>query len=188
MKIKRFKEYIKEMYDEPYYNELLDKYNKTKFNGMDNDEINYLKSGGESDFSVKYYIDLLQDAYNSYDLGTQKITKEDASQFKLIKDIITNDEYEFRIKDLYRNQGHYLDSLMVIQFMNNPTLLNTLKKEFIDTPIEENGPVDIFYNESKSIINLNIPKFWKDLLMKRDFDEPTRKEKKSYNLDDDDYV
>ena len=39
---------INEQYDEEYYNIILDLYNEVGFEGMTEDEIEYLKSGGES--------------------------------------------------------------------------------------------------------------------------------------------
>ena len=39
-----------EEYDEELYNEVLDKYNKVGFEGMTEKEIEYIKSGGESDY------------------------------------------------------------------------------------------------------------------------------------------
>jgi hypothetical protein len=43
-----------EQYDEDYYNQILDLYNESGFEGMTEDEINYLKSGGKSKIPKRF--------------------------------------------------------------------------------------------------------------------------------------
>ena len=45
---------LSEQYDENYYNEILDLYNESGFNGMTEDEIKYLKSGGQSETPKRF--------------------------------------------------------------------------------------------------------------------------------------
>jgi len=45
---------LTEQYDEDYYNQILDLYNESGFNGMSEDEIEYLKSGGKSEIPKRF--------------------------------------------------------------------------------------------------------------------------------------
>ena len=50
----QFKNIIKENYDQEIMDKILDKYNNTGESGLSNDELNYLKSGGQTEIPNDY--------------------------------------------------------------------------------------------------------------------------------------
>jgi hypothetical protein len=154
--LRRISSLINEKFDSHIYDLILDKYNEVGLEGMDEDEVAYLKSGGETEIPVsfkepekKYDIDLGNE-YDDDDNG------EDVNRF-----IQT------------------LDEILDMVGMNNiePTALNDTK-HVLTMPFDENyfqllmenfneevcEYTKVFANKKSTKMGISIPSSWFDKL------------------------
>jgi hypothetical protein len=102
---------LTEEYDEELYNELLDKYNQDGFEGMTDKEIEYIKSGGKSN-------------YNDEDINVNKIN---VSDYK----VENNPENSPKLKKfIYGVMDTYFSDMIVYESKKYPDRIFFIKKDF----------------------------------------------------------
>ena len=132
---------INEQYDEEYYNIILDLYNEVGFEGMTEDEIEYLKSGGESG---------VPDRFLGGDLDIEDEESEDFEGLDRFKEVM--DGFNHKIVDTAP------DGKLRVVFKDRPEIMNLLedivpesnidlKKGYIIVLIPDNWTDDIFGEE-----------------------------------------
>jgi hypothetical protein len=132
---------INEQYDEEYYNIILDLYNEVGFEGMTEDEIEYLKSGGESS---------VPDRFLGGDLDIEDEESEDFEGLDRFKEVM--DGFNHKIVDTAP------DGKLRVVFKDRPEIMNLLedivpesnidlKKGYIIVLIPDNWTDDIFGEE-----------------------------------------
>ena len=100
-----------EEYDEELYNELLDKYNEVGFEGMTDEEIEYIKSGGESD-------------YNDEDINVNKLNVSDY-------EVENTSENSPKLKKfIYGVMDTYFSDMIVYESKKYPDRIFFIKKDF----------------------------------------------------------
>ena len=132
---------INEQYDEDYYNLILDLYNEVGFEGMTEDEIEYLKSGGESNVPDRFLGD---------DLDIEDEESENYEGLERFKEVM--DGFNHKIVDTAP------DGKLRVVFKDRPEIMSRLegvipeslidvKKGYIIVTIPENWMDDIFGEE-----------------------------------------
>ena len=132
---------INEQYDEEYYTIILDLYNEVGFEGMTEDEIEYLKSGGESG---------VPDRFLGGDLDIEDEESVDYEKLDRFKEVM--DGFNHKIVDTAP------DGKMRVVFKDRPEIMNLLedivpesnidlKKGYIIVLIPDNWMDDIFGEE-----------------------------------------
>ena len=157
--IKLFEEFSEEI-----YNDLLDLYNAKGLSGMPQDEIDYLKSGGETQIPRRFLGKKSQEEYNMIS-GVKKseLKPENWQEIFSLQQIIneTTDPVYFIFN--YDGEGFYLDLLCSLVFEKTPKTLELLKKLNARTNIELNRHDDRVEISGSNILYV-IPKLYLDHL------------------------
>jgi hypothetical protein len=150
---------IKESSTNIYYDQILDLYNEVGLEGMTEDEIEYLKSGGESELPERFKEEESLDSDDEH----FAIQWENLDMLKRIVERVQTD-----IQYPYDDEEKPLNLYFVIVFKYHKKLFEKLTEMFGDKPINAAGkkvrPVKLTDND----IWLTIPKSWFDEL----FSEP----------------
>lgn len=159
--ISLIKKIIKESDGNIYYDQILDLYNDVGIEGMSEDEIEFLKSGGTSELPERFK--------NDEESGLENDDEHFAIKWEnleILKKIV--DRVQTDIQYPYDDKEKPLNLYFVLVFKYHEKLFNKLTDMFGDKPIKSNNftvrPVKLHNND----IWLTIPKSWFDEL----FSEP----------------
>lgn len=147
-----------------YYDRILDLYNEVGMDGMSEDEIEYLKSGGTTELPKRFQSELEDDELVDADDEHFMVDWMKLEKLKKIVERVPTD-FEFP----YDNLEKPINLYFVLIFPMRPKLFDFLFNMFGDKPIKANDknyrPVEIKGNN----IRLTIPKTWFEEL----FSEPS---------------
>jgi len=150
-----FKKLVSEQYSEEYYNQILDLYNEVGFEGMSEDEIEYLKSGGESKLPSRFGSD--EDEMND-----DEHFIVDWMMLDKLKQIVERIQSDFDFP--YDKMEKPLNLYFVLKLKFSKKLFDFLFSKFGDKPIK-GGNVSVRPVKIKDdMIWLTIPKSWFDEL------------------------
>jgi len=159
--ISLIKQIIKENNSNTYYDQILDLYNEVGIEGMNEDDIEYLKSGGTSELPERFKNDVEPELEN--DDEHFAIQWKNLETLKKIVDRVQTD-----VQFPYDDKEKPLNLYFVLMFKYHEKLFNKLIEMFGDKTIKGNNikirPVKLHKND----IWLTIPKSWFDEL----FTEP----------------
>lgn len=151
--IDSFKNFILKENSTPEYDEILDLYNKVGLENMSKDEIDFLKSGGQTKLPRRISARNSQKEYDDFvknkNLNIENLTKEDWQDIYDLKKIIDDYQGDVKITYDYDGAGFYLDLMCNLNFIYTEDTFNSLKNlnnQFSLT--QENGK--IIYSVPKS--------------------------------------
>lgn len=150
-----FRKLVIEQYNEQYYNEILDLYNEVGMEGMTEDEIEYLKSGGSTETPNRFKTE--DDSSVESDDIHFAIQWGNLDKLKRIVERLPT-EVEFHYDNLPKPSNLYF----VLIFNYHTKLFDTLLKMFGDKPIPNTKIRPVKLKTDK--IWLSIPKSWFDEL------------------------
>jgi hypothetical protein len=146
---------ISEQYNEEYYNEILDLYNKAGIEGMSEDEIQYLKSGGESKVPSRFGDD-------TDEMNDDEHFIVDWMMLDKLKKIVERIPRDFDFP--YDEMEKPLNLYFVLKLKFSKKLFEYLYNHFGEKPIK-GGKVSVRPVKLKDdMIYLTIPKSWFDEL------------------------
>lgn len=158
--INLIKQIINESENNKYYDLILDLYNEEGMEGMSDDEIEYLKSGGTSELPERFKDDESEIENDDIHFAVEW---ENMDKLKRIVERVKTD-----IQFPYDEKETPINLYFVIVFKYHEKLFNKLVEMFGDSPIKNVGekirPVKLHGND----IHLTLPKSWFDEL----FTEP----------------
>jgi hypothetical protein len=115
-----------------YYDKILDLYSKVGLDSMKDDEIEYLKSGGESELPLRFKSEISQKKYDDYvsqgDLNNNNFSTENWQDIFDLKNIIQDSNYKPKIRYDYDSAGFYLTILCNLEFDYDEEILDSLKR------------------------------------------------------------
>ena len=94
--LKRVSLLINEQFDSYIYDLILDKDNDVGMEGMDEDEVAYLKSGGETDIPAS-----LKEPEKNYDLGNENSGGDEETQIRELGEILDGRRFENKRSDTH---------------------------------------------------------------------------------------
>jgi hypothetical protein len=151
IKEEQLKRIIKEAYDESHYNAILDKYNEVGLEGMDQDEIDYLKSGGESDTPSMFK----QDDETPYSFESEGYEK-----IRLFGEIMDAQTYDVMpLKDTN-------PEMFLVKIPYSEEVLNEVLNIFGGENSEDlyGNPIKVRVNHKNNIIGVALSVAWYDQL------------------------
>jgi hypothetical protein len=154
--LKRISSLINEDFDSHIYDLILDKYNEVGLEGMSEDEIDYLKSGGETEIPASFREPEKQSYFNDEDNDDVIKARElmelaDAQRYKLIKPENETDIFAIRFQfteEIYSEVLRIFGGSEYYDNMNNKITVNV--------------------NDKKTNISVVLPMSWYDLLFNED--------------------
>ena len=158
--IDSFKNFILKENSTPEYDEILDLYNKVGLENMSKDEIDFLKSGGQTKLPRRISARNSQKEYDDFvknkNLNIENLTKEDWQDIYDLKKIIDDYQGDVKVTYDYDGVGFYLNLMCNLNFIYTEDTFNSLKtlnNQF--NLVQENGK--IIYSVPKSWLkHLNI--------------------------------
>jgi hypothetical protein len=159
--IKRISLLINEDFDSHIYDLILDKYNEVGLDGMDSDEIDYLKSGGETEIPSSF-----KEPEMKYDLGFDDDEEEDVDGL-----IRTLDEIIDMVGRNNVRPEKLADNMYVLVMPYNEDYFQLLLDTFgnDDTEISE-GFTKVVGSRKSGKMGIRIPTSWYDKLFGEDAD------------------
>jgi len=150
--LKRVSLLINEQFDSYIYDLILDKYNDVGMEGMDEDEIAYLKSGGETDIPASLKEPDAQPFVEGGEGDDETKARElvelaEAQGFKLIKSEKVTHKFAIRFnftEEIYEEVLRIFDGLEYVDNMNNV--------------------INISVSDGKTNISVVLPISWYDLM------------------------
>jgi hypothetical protein len=139
-----------------YYDKILDLYSEVGLDGMSEDEVAYLKSGGETELPNRFKEDDAQQEYNDFAGGNrekrEKLRIEDWENIYALQRLINKSESQVYIENNYDGAGFYLDVMCTIVFDDtekNSKVLSKLNDPF-NTEVKDGK---IHYGIPKTYVN-----------------------------------
>jgi hypothetical protein len=153
--LKRMASLINEDFDSHIYDLILDKYNEVGLEGMAEDEIAYLKSGGESEIPVSF-----KEPEKNYDLGNEEEESDEQTQIREVGELLDVSHYEIK-----RSETHVL---FLIDYAEN--IYNELVRIFGGVKSTDNfgNVIRIRMVDNDARIGLVLPLSWEDKLFGED--------------------
>ena len=115
-----------------YYDKILDLYSEVGLDGMSEDEVAYLKSGGETELPARFKEEDAQQEYNDFAGGKpekrQKLRIEDWENIYALQRLIDRSQSEVYIDNCYDGAGFYLDVMCNIVFDDTEKNAKVLSK------------------------------------------------------------
>jgi hypothetical protein len=177
--LKRITSLINEDFDSHIYDLILDKYNEVGIGGMDEDEVAYLKSGGETDIPSSFKESEKQSYNDGY--GNDDNTDDDKELGSFLNDMgvdtsdYDDEETQVReVSELLDVAGSYntkKTDTHVAFFMNfDEKIYNELKRIFggLNTKDNFGNEIKILLTDNKTKIALVLPLSWEDKLFGED--------------------
>jgi hypothetical protein len=154
--LKRISSLINEDFDSHIYDLILDKYNEVGLGGMEEDEINYLKSGGETEIPTSLREPEKQSYTEGGDGDDETAARElmelaEAQGYRLIKEENVTNIFAIRLKF---TEEIYSEVLRIFGGMEYRDSMNNLIK--------------INVNDKKTKISVILPMSWYDLMFNED--------------------
>jgi hypothetical protein len=154
--LKRISSLINEDFDSHIYDLILDKYNEVGLGGMEEDEINYLKSGGETEIPTSLREPEKQSYTEGGDGDDETAARElmelaEAQGYRLIKEENVTNIFAIRLEF---TEEIYSEVLRIFGGMEYRDSMNNLIK--------------INVNDKKTKISVILPMSWYDLMFNED--------------------
>ena len=154
--LKRISSLINEDFDSHIYDLILDKYNEVGLGGMEEDEINYLKSGGETEIPTSLREPEKQSYTEGGDGDDETAARElmelaEAQGYRLIKEENVTNIFAIRLDF---TEEIYSEVLRIFGGMEYRDSMNNLIK--------------INVNDKKTKISVILPMSWYDLMFNED--------------------
>jgi hypothetical protein len=154
--LKRISSLINEDFDSHIYDLILDKYNEVGLEGMAQDEIDYLKSGGETDIPESFREPERQSFVEGGEGDDEVMARElrelgEAQGYKLIKPETSNDLFAIRLDF---TEEIYNEVLRIFGGMEYRDSMGKLVKVDVD--------------DQKTKISVVLPMSWYDLMFNED--------------------
>jgi hypothetical protein len=115
-----------------YYDKILDLYSEVGLDGMSEDEVDYLKSGGETELPNRFKEEDVQQEYNDFAGGEpekrQKLRIEDWENIYALQRLIDKSESEVYIENSYDGVGFFMDVMCNIVFDDTEKNAKVLSK------------------------------------------------------------
>jgi hypothetical protein len=115
-----------------YYDKILDLYSEVGLEGMAPDEVDYLKSGGESELPIRFREEDAQQKYNDFAGGNrkkrEKLRIEDWENIYALQSLIDKSQSEVYVINNYDGIGFYLDVMCSLVFDEDERTLKKLGK------------------------------------------------------------
>lgn len=154
--LKRISFLINEEFDSHIYDLILDKYNEVGLEGMAQDEIDYLKSGGETEIPTSFREPEKQQ-FNGFgdgdeeDMAREIMELADAQGFKLIR-------------------PEHVDDIFAIRLSFTEEIYNEVLRIFGGMEYQDSmgKSVKVDVNDKKTKITIVFPMTWYDLLFNED--------------------
>ena len=168
-----------------YYDEILDLYSEKGFEGMTDDEIDYLKSGGQTELPKRFKQYDSESKNELQNLGVKDLKTEEWQDIFQLQKIINSNFGNVQYKNSFESEGFYLNNLCHLIFDYDKETLNELENLNYSNMMEklEYPTIEIIDNK----IYYVIPKNWLnhlDNLQKSDDDTSSDKN----NDSDDDFI
>ena len=115
--------------DNHYYDEILDLYSEVGMEGLSKDEIDYLKSGGQTELPKRFKSEMSQEKYDNFVKGGQT-TELKSSEWEDIFDlqkIIDDSPNQVLVEYNFDGSGFYLDVLCSLVFSKDKEIIERLK-------------------------------------------------------------
>jgi hypothetical protein len=116
----------------PHYDAILDLYNEVGIQGMSNDEVDYLKSGGQTELPQRFKNQINQEKYDDFQtsggISSEKIRSEDWGDIYVLNNIIEKNNGRVEVRDDYNGVGFFLGYFCNLVFEYDKGILNLLKK------------------------------------------------------------
>jgi hypothetical protein len=116
--------------DNEFYDRILDLYSEVGIEGLSKDEIDYLKSGGQTELPSRYKSEISQEKYNDFVKGSEMVelkTSDWQDIFELQKIIDDSSEQVYATNN-FDDIGFFLWSLCSLVFPKNEEIIKRLKK------------------------------------------------------------
>jgi hypothetical protein len=163
--LKRVSLLINEQFDSYIYDLILDKYNEVGLEGMDEDEIAYLKSGGETEIPASLKEPKAQPFVEGGQGDDEVMARElrelgEAQGYRLIKSETVPEKFAIRLQftdDIYNEVLRIFGDMSYRDDPNNSV-------NFIALSDTMNNPVTISINDNKTKISIVLPISWYDLM------------------------
>ena len=154
--LKRISSLINEDFDSHIYDLILDEYNEVGLEGMEGDEINYLKSGGETEIPTSLREPEKQSYTEGGDGDDETAARElmelaEAQGYRLIKEENVTNIFAIRLEF---TEEIYSEVLRIFGGMEYRDSMNNLIK--------------INVNDKKTKISVILPMSWYDLMFNED--------------------
>ena len=167
-----------------YYDEILDLYSEKGFEGMTDDEIDYLKSGGQTELPIRFKQYGSESKNQLQNLGVEDLKTEEWQDIFQLQKIINSNFGNVQYKNSFESAGFYLNNFCHLIFDYDKETLNELEDLNYSNIMEKLGSSTIEIIDDK--IYYVIPKNWVnqlDNLQKSDDDTSN-----DNNNDDDDFI
>lgn len=148
------KKLLDEEYNEYYYNIILDKYNDVGESGMSPDEVDYLKSGGESPLPKMFDTEDEKPAYN---LDNDSDSDDDLHKGQLFSEIMDAHGYDYKKLN---------EDIFIIKMTFDKTIYDMVIQIFGDTDSKDsNGKtIRIRINENTGVLGVGFPVEWYNII------------------------
>jgi hypothetical protein len=154
--LKRISFLINEEFDSHIYDLILDKYNEVGLEGMDEDEVDYLKSGGETEIPTSFREPEKQPFYEGGEGDDEVMARElrelgEAQGYRLMKSENVPEKFAIRLQFTEEIYGEVLRIFGGMEYRDS---MNNLIKVGVD--------------DQKSRISVVLPMSWYDLMFNED--------------------
>ena len=167
-----------------YYDEILDLYSEKGFEGMTDDEIDYLKSGGQTKLPIRFKQYDSESKNQLQNLGVEDLKTEEWQDIFQLQKIINSNFGNVQYKNSFEGVGFHLNNFCHLIFNFDKETLNELEDLNYSNIMEKLGSSTIEIIDDK--IYYVIPKNWVnqlDNLQKIDDDTSNNN-----NNDNDDFI
>lgn len=147
--LKRISSLINEDFDSHIYDLILDKYNEVGIEGMDEDEVAYLKSGGETEIPASF-----KEPEKNYDLGLGDDDNDEQRQIRELSEILDVRSYETKKSDTH----------LAIFFHFEPAIYDEMIRIFGGAETKDNFGNYIKVLSKNNEVIVIIPLSWEDKL------------------------
>lgn len=120
---------VNEEYNE-YYDKILDLFSEVGLDGLSKDEIDYLKSGGQTDLPIRFKSQQSQEKYDEFVKGNNstELTTSDWQDIFDLQKIIDKSPTQVCVINNFDGVGFYLDLLCSLIFPVDDEIIENLKK------------------------------------------------------------
>lgn len=148
------KKLLDEEYIEYYYNQILDKYNEVGEAGMDPDEVEYLKSGGESPLPKMFDT---EDKTPAYNLDNDMDSDDDLHKGRLFSEIMDAHGYDYKKLN---------EEVFIIKLAFDKVIYDMVMEIFGDhDSTDSNGKtIRIRINEKTGVLGVGFPVEWYNII------------------------
>ena len=116
--------------DNEYYDKILDLFSEVGMEGLSKDEIDYLKSGGQTELPNRFKSQQSRERYDEFVKGNNstELTTSDWQDIFDLQKIIDKSPTQVYMVNNFDGVGFYLDSLCSLIFPTDDEIIKNLKK------------------------------------------------------------